>query len=126
MKLENDFFRIENIISVDGEPREVELNLNTSHWVYDAHFPGNPVTPGVCLVQMAAEILGQEYQQSLMLSLLKNIKFKKIVHPEDEPTFVFTKVVKAEGMLSANVSIEDEESQYVKMSLQYMCDHSNV
>jgi 3-hydroxyacyl-[acyl-carrier-protein] dehydratase len=84
------------------------------------------VTPGVCLVQMAAEILGQDYQQSLMLSLLKNIKFKKIVHPEDEPTFVFTKVVKAEGMLSANVSIEDEESQYVKMSLQYMCDHSNV
>ena len=59
MKLENDFFTIENIISVDGEPREVELNLNTSHWVYDAHFPGNPVTPGVCLVQMAAEILSR-------------------------------------------------------------------
>ena len=125
MTLINDFFEIVSKESGEGTLK-CKVRLHPEHFIYQAHFPGNPVTPGVCLVQMAAEILEQEYQQSLMLSLLKNIKFKKIVHPEDEPTFVFTKVVKAEGMLSANVSIEDEEFQYVKMSLQYMCDHSNV
>ena len=125
MKLINDFFEIVSKESTEGTLK-CKVKLHPEHFIYKAHVPGNPVTPGVCLVQMAAEILGEEYQQNLMLSLLKNIKFKKIVHPEDEPTFVFTKVVKENETLSANVSIEDEESQYVKMSLQYLCDHSNV
>ena len=125
MKLINDFFEIVSKESAEGTLK-CKVKLHPKHFIYQAHFPGNPVTPGVCLVQMAAEILGEAYQQNLMLSLLKNIKFKKIVRPEDEPTFVFTKVVKDNETLSANVSIEDEESQYVKMSLQYLCDHSNV
>lgn len=125
MKLINDFFEIVSKESAEGTLK-CKVKLHPEHFIYQAHFPGNPVTPGVCLVQMAAEILGEAYQENLMLSLLKNIKFKKIVRPEDEPTFVFTKVVKDNETLSANVSIEDEESQYVKMSLQYLCDHSNV
>ena len=125
MKLINDFFEIVSKESAEGTLK-CKVKLHPEHFIYQAHFPGNPVTPGVCLVQMAAEILGEVYQENLMLSLLKNIKFKKIVRPEDEPTFVFTKVVKDNETLSANVSIEDEESQYVKMSLQYLCDHSNV
>ena len=125
MKLINDFFEIVSKESAEGTLK-CKVKLHPEHFIYQAHFPGNPVTPGVCLVQMAAEILGEAYHQNLMLSLLKNIKFKKIVRPEDEPTFVFTKVVKDNETLSANVSIEDEESQYVKMSLQYLCDHSNV
>ena len=84
------------------------------------------MTPGVCLVQMAAEILGEEYGKPFMLTLLKNIKFRKIVKPEDEPTFVFTKMAFEGDQFSTIVSVEDEEAQYVKMSLQYMCDHSNV
>ena len=53
-----------------------------------------------------------------------NIKFKKIVEPGDEPTFVFTKLVFDETQLSVQVSIEDEETQYVKMSLLY--HHSDI
>ena len=81
MKLENDFFTIENIISVDGEPREVELNLNTSHWVYDAHFPGNPVTPGVLILGIIGETMSRITGKALQLTHIKNLKFVEILTP---------------------------------------------
>lgn len=125
MKLINDFFEIVSKESGEGTLK-CRVKLHPQHKIYQAHFPGNPVTPGVCLVQMAEEILEEEYQKRLDLKLLKNIKFKKIVSPQDQPTFVFTKIVAGEDEFTASVSVEDETSQYVKMSLQYMCDHSNV
>ena len=123
MKLINDFFEVIASTPAEGELR-CKVNFNPEHFFYKAHFPGNPVTPGVCLVQMAAEILGEQYHKQFMLSQLKNIKFKKIVEPGDEPTFVFTKLVFDETQLSVQVSIEDEETQYVKMSLLY--HHSDI
>lgn len=124
MKLINDFFEI---TSIDSQPDAIrcQVKLNPEHFIYKAHFPGNPVTPGVCLVQMATEILGQQYQKTLSLSVLKNIKFKKIVRPEDEPVFVFKKVTIEEEQLSTSVSIEnDEGEQFVKLSVVY--HHTNV
>ena len=123
MKLINDFFEVIALTPSEGELRW-KVKFNPEHFIYKAHFPGNPVTPGVCLVQMAAEILGEQYHKQFMLSQLKNIKFKKIVEPGDEPTFVFTKLVFDETQLSVQVSIEDEETQYVKMSLLY--HHSDI
>lgn len=120
MKLINVFFEIVAKESNDGELK-CKVKFNPEHYIYQAHFPGNPVTPGVCLVQIATEILSQEYGKAFQLRLLKNIKFKKIVKPGDEPDFVFTKItINEDNQLSANVSIEDEQSQYVKMSL--LCD----
>ena len=79
------------------------------------------MTPGVCLVQMATEILSQECHKDLMLDVLKNIKFKKIVSPDDEPVFVFTKGTdeETEQQLSASISIEDNEEQFAKLSVVY-------
>ena len=120
MKLNNVFFEIVARESSDGELK-CKVKFNPEHYIYQSHFPGTPVTPGVCLVQAATEILSQEHGKTFQLRLLKNIKFKKIVKPGDEPCFVFTKITfNEDSQLSANVSIEDEQSQYVKMSL--LCD----
>ena len=60
MKLINDFFEVIALTPSEGELR-CKVKFNPEHFIYKAHFPGNPVTPGVCLVQMAAEILGEQY-----------------------------------------------------------------
>ncbi len=123
MKLINDFFEISTIESQSDEIR-CKVKLNAEHFIYKAHFPGNPVTPGVCLVQMATEILSQEYHQDLVLDVLKNIKFKKIVRPEDEPVFVFTHITADEQQLCASISIENNEELFAKLSVVY--HHTNV
>lgn len=118
MKLINDFYHI--VAAEESEGKYVcKVNLNAAHNIYSVHFPGNPVTPGVCLVQMVAEMLEQKYSKRFVLSTAVNIKFKRLVAPNDEPSFVFSKIVIEDGLLKTIVSIEDEQGQFVKMSLQY-------
>lgn len=118
MKLINDFYHI--VATDDSEGKYVcKVKMNAAHNIYSVHFPGNPVTPGVCLVQMVAEMLEQKYSKRFVLSTAVNIKFKRLVSPNDEPSFVFSKIVNEDGLLKTIVSIEDEQGQFVKMSLQY-------
>ena len=118
MKLINDFY---HIVATDesGDKSVYKVKLNAAHDIYRVHFPGNPVTPGVCLVQMATEILEQKFDKRLVLSTAVNIKFKRLVAPTDEPSFVFSKLVMEDDLLKALISIEDEQGQFVKMSLQF-------
>ena len=84
MKLINDFFQIISTETVDGGFK-CRTRLNANHDYYRVHFPGNPVTPGVCLLQMATEILSQEYGKKLVFCKGSNIKFKSLVGPHEEP-----------------------------------------
>ena len=118
MKLINDFYHIVAIDDSEGK-YVCKVKLNAAHNIYSVHFPGNPVTPGVCLVQMVTEILELKFEKRLVLSTAVNIKFKRLVSPNDEPSFVFSKIVNEDDLLKTIVSIEDEQGQFVKMSLQY-------
>lgn len=118
MKLMNDFYSIVDETSCDGTYK-CQVKMNSQHGLYKVHFPGNPVTPGVCLVQMATEILERKYDKKLQLSEAVNIKFRKTVGPDDEPTFVINKAIFEDDQLKTSVTIEDSEDQYVKMSLIY-------
>ena len=56
MKLLNDLYSI--ISRTDGEGRcDFTIELNPQHFIYKAHFPGEPITPGVCIMQIAKELL---------------------------------------------------------------------
>ena len=40
----------------NGQPTYT-IVVNENHFIYKAHFPNNPITPGVCMVQMIEEIM---------------------------------------------------------------------
>lgn len=57
------------------------IELNEKHPIYQGHFPGMPVTPGVCLVQMVKEITSKILEKKLMMHKADQIKFMAIVNP---------------------------------------------
>ena len=114
MKLLDDFFYITDSI-INQDNIKCEVSFNEKHSIYKAHFIGNPITPGVCLVQMAIEILEHIFNRSFVLLSVRSIKFKKPVIPNDNPTYIFTKIIDAGDYISANISIEKETEQFVKM-----------
>lgn len=120
MKLLNDFFRIEKS-EVTDENYICRIRLNTAHTIYRAHFPGNPITPGVCLVQMVTECLEQFLRKSLYLKEVKNVKFLSILSPveNDRVTLVFSKTAMSETECNVQAIIVSAEIQYAKMSLIY-------
>ena len=41
----------------EGDSFIYTIELNPQHFIYKAHFPTEPITPGVCIVQIAKELL---------------------------------------------------------------------
>lgn len=62
-----------------------DIHLNKDHDIFKGHFPGNPVMPGVCMIQIIKEITESAIEKNLFLSISSNIKFMAIINPEVNP-----------------------------------------
>ena len=80
MILLGDFYTIKNLTTVDSAVN-AELELNASHKIYEGHFPGQPVTPGVCMMQMVKEIIETVLQHETRLVRASEMKFLLMIIP---------------------------------------------
>ena len=55
--------------------------LNPDHSIFKGHFPGAPITPGVCQIEIVKEVLEEILGKTLILSEAKNIKFTHTIDP---------------------------------------------
>lgn len=117
MKLNGSFFHI--ISHKDGT---YKITLNKSHVIYRAHFPGNPITPGVCVVKMINELLEERVGKKLRLKHIKNLKFIKPIQPDSQPQVnVNMQMVETEGdEISTRGIIEYEGKTFTKFSLTFV------
>lgn len=69
----------------DTQVYTARIKLNELHPVYQGHFPGNPVVPGVCQIQMIMEIFSEVIHKEVSLVNSDNIKFLNIIVPEKYP-----------------------------------------
>ena len=51
MLLEN-FYKIIHIKEREDGKQAIEIELNPGHVLYQGHFPGQPVVPGVCTLEL--------------------------------------------------------------------------
>ena len=80
-------------------------SLNPGHPIFEGHFPGQPVLPGVCLLEMVKEILAEITNKSLRLTNAGSIKYLKLIDPRTEPLLKFEIGVSGgEEELKVNVS----------------------
>ena len=77
----------------------VNIRLNKDHDIFKGHFPGNPVMPGVCMIQIIKELTEKKSEKKLLLTSSSNIKFMAIINPEMNPE------------LELNISITEEDGQ---------------
>lgn len=59
------------------------IQLNKEHPIFKGHFPGNPVMPGVCMIQIIKELTEKATGKQLFLKVSSNIKFMAIINPEE-------------------------------------------
>jgi len=70
----------------DGQEIKATVKLNAEHEVFKGHFPGNPIMPGVCMIQMIKELIEKAMEKTLFLSVASNVKFMAIINPEKNET----------------------------------------
>lgn len=62
----------------------VRVKLNEKHPIFAGHFPGQPVMPGVCMVQMVKELLTKQLNEKLNLRQARNMKFLSMIDPRKQ------------------------------------------
>jgi 3-hydroxyacyl-[acyl-carrier-protein] dehydratase len=81
LKLIGDLFLVQHCTTIEsGFVATIELNRN--HIIYQAHFPGYPVTPGVVQLQIVKELMEDFLGKKVELVAITQCKFMKILNPE--------------------------------------------
>lgn len=104
-KKEGDHYIVQVIPMMDSE-------------IYKAHFPGNPITPGVCLIQAVGEIIEKMTKRTVTLVQIKNVKFLSMVVPHDNIATYFDIQMNWKDN-SAKATVTTESIVCAKMSLVY-------
>lgn len=113
--LKDNLYTITSIEAEKEESYAVGISLNASHAIFKGHFPGQPVLPGVCLIEMVKEILTTIKEKTYQLESASQIKYVQLVDPNASPTLNMTLQVKDEsGSLHVNVNscLEDGASHF--------------
>ena len=84
MILSGDLFTIRPLHR-EGNSITATLELNSSHPVFEGHFPGLPVVPGVCQMQMVKEMLETVSGSETRLVKAGNMKFLAVINPVETP-----------------------------------------
>ncbi len=80
--LKDDFFTISSIQKKNNSFKTV-LELNAIHKIFEGHFPGQPVVPGACMLQMVKEITEVILSKKIQLTKADNIKFLLLINPNE-------------------------------------------
>ena len=98
--------------SFEDNTVNASITLNNDHDIFKGHFPGNPILPGVCSIQIIKELTEKALDRSLFLSVSSNVKFLETVNPEANPKLVLSiaiseveEVIKVKAIISYNDTI---------------------
>lgn len=80
-----DFYTVEKLENIAPGKYSAFIVLNNKHDVFKGHFPGNPVTPGVCMMQIIKELTQDILGCSLIMTASSNVKFMAIINPDINP-----------------------------------------
>lgn len=98
----------------------VSVALDPECFIYKAHFPGHPITPGVCIVQMVSDLLGAVLGKQLEVSALKDAKFLSILSPENDSDVdvTFNNIsVADDGSITAQAIVSYDDTTFATIKL---------
>jgi len=80
-----DFYKITSLENTADSKYKAVILINEQHEVFKGHFPGNPIMPGVCMMQIIKELTEQITGTSLFMQSLSNVKFMALINPFQTP-----------------------------------------
>ena len=93
------------------------IKFNPDHIIYKAHFPNNPITPGVCIVQIAKELFNFALQKDCTIKKLKNVKFINPILPDDMVVF-YIDWQYVDDFYNLKVKVYEIEDTFAKIDMQ--------
>ena len=115
---------IKNYYSIESIKEEegifyYDVILNSDCDVYKGHFPGEPISPGVCNIQMIKECAEHAAGKSLTISNVLQCRFINLVTPlKVNKATVRIKLDCAENKTILSSSLYDAETEYMSLKAE--------
>ncbi len=117
------FLFVDKIIRIDEDGVEGEFTFDENLDFYKGHFKGKPVTPGVILTEVMAQVgvvcmgiflLNDQFNKETVIALTSvSIDFLKPVFPNEKVTVISEKIYFRFGKLKCKVSMQNEKGETV-------------
>lgn len=117
------FLFVDEIINIDENGVEGVYTFDENLEFYKGHFKDNPVTPGVILTEVMAQIglvclglflLKEKTNSNIAIALTStDIEFLKSVYPKEKVTVISDKIYFRFGKLKCKVSMKNERDEVV-------------
>lgn len=97
----------------------MQIRLNPESVIFKAHFPGEPIMPGACIVQMVLELFMTWTKRDVEIAKVNNLKFLSVISPDEvlDLDVVIEIKKEEEGQVSIKADITKDGSDFTKMSL---------
>jgi 3-hydroxyacyl-[acyl-carrier-protein] dehydratase len=120
--LKDDFFTISSI-QKENNSFKIILELNAMHKIFEGHFPGQPVVPGACMLQMVKEITEVILNKKIRLTRADNIKFLLLINPNEHKTLQMevTFSISEDGIANVSANLSNGSSVCFKFSGFFQC-----
>ena len=113
----NNLYTIQSLGHSENEI-QAAAQLLMDHDIFKGHFPGHPVLPGVCMMEMVAEITGAYMQSSFRIKGSPLIKFLRMIDPRRNPVIHFEiKYQNASGTIITSGKIYSGSEIFMKFQL---------
>jgi len=132
--LKDKLYKINNITNLprDGENNtakkySAELELDSAHEIFQGHFPGRPVLPGVCQVEMVRELAEEITGTKLMLTQASQIKYMNLIDPVLNPALrINIRLTEpSPGEFDVTAEINAGENTFMKMKCRLKLVHAS-
>ncbi len=119
---------IDDILEVDDEHIVGTYRFREDEYFYKGHFPGQPITPGVILIEAMAQTgvvafglyllmrqmgLDDAKKLTTLFTLAEGVEFTGVVHPGERVIVKGQKVYYRMGTLKMKVTMERENGETV-------------
>ncbi len=94
----------------------VSLSINGHSNIFDGHFPGQPVVPGACMLQLVKDVLAEHLSLKLKLLKADNIKFLGLVQPGNDQLGLQVNYQIIDDQIKVTATLSTTES--ISMKLQ--------
>lgn len=117
MRLIDNMYDVADM-TVDGRHCTATVTLRPDCDIYRAHFPGQPVTPGVCIIGMATELASSAFGTSMRLRVVRNAKFIAVIDPHATPAVIYDITARDSDDMQLTVTVTAPSGQCLaKLSL---------
>jgi 3-hydroxyacyl-[acyl-carrier-protein] dehydratase len=120
--LKDDFFAISSI-QKENNSYKIMLELNAMHRIFEGHFPGQPVVPGACMLQMVKEVTENILNKKVQLTKADNLKFLELINPNEHRTLQMSLAfnISEDGIVNVSANLSNGSSVCFKFSGSFRC-----